>query len=140
MSKAAEKRGPILVTAAVIRRGKKILIAQRKSDSKVEPLKWEFPGGKLEHGESPEQCLAREIKEELNLKIKVGELIGISSHVYKQKMHIVLLCYMCKFKTGQLKCLDVEDAKWISPREMKSYRFAAADIPLLNEVKKALKS
>jgi 8-oxo-dGTP diphosphatase len=135
-----QKRGPLLVTAAVIRRGEKILIAQRKADSKVEPLKWEFPGGKIEHGETPEECLAREIKEELNLKIKVGELIGISSHVYKKKTHIVLLCYLCRFTAGQLKCLDVEDAKWIFPREMKSYQFAAADIPLLSEVKKALKS
>ncbi len=137
---AIEKNGPILVTAAVIRRGDKILIAQRKSDSKVEALKWEFPGGKLEHGESPEQCLAREIKEELNLKIEVGELIAISSHVYRKKIHIVLLCYLCQFKAGQLKCLDVEDAKWISPRKMKTYKFAAADIPLLKKVKKALKT
>jgi 8-oxo-dGTP diphosphatase len=136
---AIEKRGPILVTAAVIKRGEKILIAQRKSDSSVEPLKWEFPGGKLEHGETPEKCLAREIKEELNLKIEVGALIAISSHVYKKKTHIVLLCYLCKYKAGQLECLDVEDAKWISPREIRNYKFAAADIPLLNEVKKALK-
>lgn len=134
-----EKKGPIIVTAAVIRNKSKILIAQRKSDAKVEALKWEFPGGKLEHGETPEECLTREIKEELNLKIKVGPLIGISSHVYRKKLHVVLLCYLCEFKAGKLKCLDVEDAKWISPRKMKSYSFAAADIPLLKKVKKALK-
>jgi 8-oxo-dGTP diphosphatase len=134
-----EKRGPLIVTAAVITKGKKILIAQRKVDAAVEALKWEFPGGKLEHGETPEACLRREIKEELDLKIKVGRLIGISTHIYRKRIHVVLLCYLCKYEAGSLKLLDVKDAKWIFPREMKSYKFAAADIPLLKDVKKTLK-
>lgn len=132
---ASEKRGPLIVTAAVIRRRGKVLIAQRRADSAAGALKWEFPGGKLEFGETPEKCLAREIYEELNLKIKVGKFIGMSSHVYDKKLHVVLLCYLCEHKSGELKLLEVNDAKWISPRDLSKFKFAAADIPLLPLVK-----
>ena len=138
MKSKTEKRGPLVVTAAVIKRGDRVLIAQRKSDSAVEGLKWEFPGGKLEHGETPEACLRREIKEELGLNIEVGQLIGVSSHVYHGKVHIVLLCYMCKLKSGRLQYLDVAQAKWIKTGEFKKFDFALADIPLLPVVKKHL--
>src|SRR3712207_4944430 len=90
------RRQPIVVTAAIIFENAKfenevaslkgetsrILIAKRLASSKVEAGKWEFPGGKLELFESPEACLAREIREELSLEIEVGELFDVVSHVY----------------------------------------------------------
>jgi 8-oxo-dGTP diphosphatase len=138
MKRKIEKRGPLVVTAAVIKRGKNILIAQRKNDSSVEGLKWEFPGGKLEHGETPEACLKREIKEELGLKIEVGSLIGISSHVYHGQVHIVLLCYLCNLKSGRVQFLEVAQAKWVQAKDFRRYDFALADVPLLPVVKKYL--
>ncbi|MCM2281768.1 MAG: (deoxy)nucleoside triphosphate pyrophosphohydrolase [Bdellovibrionaceae bacterium] len=127
--------GPIVVTAAVIERDGKILIAQRKPDSTFEALKWEFPGGKLEAGETPEACLVREIKEELDLEIAVKDFVGLSSHVYRadpgEALHIVLLCYRCALVKGEERAVDVHALKWISPQELVSYDFAAADVPLV---------
>lgn len=127
--------GPIVVTAAVIEREDRILIAQRKADSVLEALKWEFPGGKLEAGESPEECLVREIREELGLQIKVGALVGISSHVYRPDqrapIHILLLCYRCEWVAGEAQRLEVNDFCWIEKRNFAKFDFAAADIPFL---------
>lgn len=130
---------PLLVTAAVIQDGETFLIAQRRSYDRIEPNKWEFPGGKVEFGETPEVGLAREIKEELNLEIEVGALIGISSHLYdesEQPVHVVLLCYHCKLKVAktELRHLAVQDSKWIRTEDLRHHTFAAADIPLLQEV------
>ena len=129
---------PLLVTAAVIQDGSQFLIAQRRAKDRIEPNKWEFPGGKVEFGETPEEGLAREIKEELNLEIEVGKLIGISSHVYQdpiKPLHVVLLCYHCKLKVAktELRHLAVQDSKWVQPEEARHHLFAAADISLLEE-------
>jgi 8-oxo-dGTP diphosphatase len=130
---------PLLVTAAVIYDGRELLIAQRRFADRIEPGKWEFPGGKVEFGETPEACLAREIREELNLEIEVGKLIGVSSHVYHdpiKPLHVVLLCYRCQIKTAksELRHLAVQDSRWILSIDFSRYDFAAADIPLLQEV------
>lgn len=101
----------------------------------VEAGKWEFPGGKVEHGEHPEDCLKREIREELNLQIEITKLIGLSSHVYerpgKEPLHVVLLGYLCCLNGGELKKLGVEDVRWVDLEEMESLDFAAADLPLI---------
>lgn len=127
-------RGPIVVTAAVIERGDLVLITRRRPDASLEALKWEFPGGKMEAGESPEKCLRREILEELALDVTVGPLVGVSSHVYPspsgEALHILLLCYRCS-SDGEPQALEVDAFRWVSRSELNRFEFAAADVPLL---------
>lgn len=80
----SSKKYPVIVTAAVIRDGDKVLVAERQGG----PLagKWEFPGGKLEPGESPDQCLAREIKEELGLAVRVDDIFAIVYHQRRPRL------------------------------------------------------
>lgn len=133
---SSSKERPVLVTAALIRDKDRILIAQRKADSSVEPSKWEFPGGKVEYGEHPEDCLIREIREELDLEIEVESLFDVTSHVYplaSGRLHIVLLCYFCRTKSGELKKLDVQDAIWVQPLQLREFTYAAADIPVVEK-------
>lgn len=128
---------PVLVTAAIIRDQNRILIAQRKADSLVAAGKWEFPGGKVEHGEHPETCLIREIKEELDLEIEVERLFDVASHVYqtpKGPLHIVLICYFCKRVAGQARKVDVQDVRWVTLNELPSFVYAEADVPLVNKL------
>lgn len=123
----------IIVTAAIIRKENKILIAQRKSGAHLE-LQWEFPGGKLEAGESPEECLQREIKEELALDINIGRIFEVVSHQYTDR-HILLLCYECFIRGGQIEAVDCNDYKWVIPADMDYYQFAAADLPVVDRIK-----
>ena len=128
---------PLLVTAAVIKKGEYILIAQRKADSRLEPNKWEFPGGKLEQYEHPEECLRREIKEELNLNIEIQDLLTVVSHVYDTlhgKTHVILLTYLATVSGGELQLIDCQDAQWITAGEFSNFSFAAADLPIINKI------
>ncbi len=123
------------MTAAVIEREGEILIAQRRADAVHEALRWEFPGGKVEAGEALEDCLRREIKEELDLDVEVGALIGVSSHVYRsaggEGLHVLLLCYRCRYLGGVARPLEVRDSRWVRRSDLARFDFAAADVPLL---------
>lgn len=122
----------IIVTAAIIEDGGKILITQRKKGANEE-LKWEFPGGKLEEGESPEECLIREIKEELGIDIEVEQAFDIIYHEYS-KITILLLVYKCKLLGGNIQAIDCNDFVWILPEEMTKYTFAEADIGVVKKI------
>jgi 8-oxo-dGTP diphosphatase len=119
----------INVAAAVIERNTKILIAQRPEDSHM-GLKWEFPGGKIEPGEDITGCLKREIKEELDLLIEVGEELTVVEHHYRDKT-VILHCHWCRYLAGDAKTLDCHSFKWVSISEMKQYDFADADWPVV---------
>lgn len=122
----------LIVTAGVIRKEGRILIAQRyvKTDH---ALRWEFPGGKLEEGETPEQCLTREIEEELNLQIEVKDIFKVVYHRYIDKQ-ILLLCYLCNCIGGQAKAIDCHDFRWIDIEELKKYDFVEADLPIVEKI------
>lgn len=122
----------LVVTAALIRKESSYLIAQRKKGTHQEMM-WEFPGGKIEPGESPEHCLEREIEEELNLKIAVGDIYHVVSHNYGDR-HIILLCYLSTVIEGDPEIVDCEDFRWVTPEEMKAYKFAPADIPVVEKL------
>ncbi len=124
----------VIVTAAIIKHNDKILIAQRKENVN-QALKWEFPGGKLEPGESPEQCLIREIREELGLNIEVMKIFDVISHSYEDR-HIILLCYLCRFTGGSAQTLDCRDFRWVEPSKLHSYDFAEADWPIVSSLQK----
>jgi 8-oxo-dGTP diphosphatase len=122
-------------TAGIIRKEKKILIAQRKQDSWMEPNKWEFPGGRVEVGETYEECLLREIREELGIKISIDRLFMTTSHTYMRQgeaFPITLWVFLADWKEGEVRNLDCQDSRWVDPKDLTHYDFAAADIPIVN--------
>lgn len=131
-------KAPLLVTAALVREGDRLLIAQRKQNASGGSCKWEFPGGKVEYTEHPEESLVREIKEELNLEIDIERFYDMVSHVYELddggRLHVVLLFYLCTKRGGDLEVLDAADARWIEVGELRSYDFAAADVPVVERI------
>lgn len=129
----------IIVTAGVIRKDDKILIAQRNSDSFLESNKWEFPGGKIEFLEHPKDCLVREIKEELDIKITVDRIFSTNSHIYTKgtkKYHVIILAFLADYVSGDLKNIECQDSKWVSLSELKEYVFAEADEAIIEELLK----
>jgi len=127
----------IIVTAGIIRRSNTILIAQRKKDSWLEPSKWEFPGGKVENSENLEDCLIREIKEELDIDISVSKLFMKHSHVYykdNKKIPITLMTYLADWNKGEVKNIDCQKSRWIHYDELVNFDFAEADKTIVKEL------
>jgi 8-oxo-dGTP diphosphatase len=96
------------------------------------PLKWEFPGGKLEKGEEPEECLAREIREELGLEIAVLHRLAAKVHRY-ESWTIELIPFVCRISGGVLHLHEHRAATWSAPEELFRLDWPAADIPVLHE-------
>ena len=105
------ERTPVVVTAGVVIRDEHVLVARRKMGSHLEGL-WEFPGGKLEPNESPEESLAREFKEELGVEVRVGRILEVVYHRYPEK-NVLLLFYACELMNGEPQPLDVEEVAWV---------------------------
>jgi 8-oxo-dGTP diphosphatase len=99
--------------------------------------RWEFPGGKVEAGETPQQALVREIQEELATKIRVGELITTIEYDYPT-FHLSMDCFWCEVVEGELKLLEAEDAKWLTKDELYSVKWLPADIKLIAEIEKSM--
>ncbi len=136
MGKAVENPTRI-ATAGIIRKGTNILIAQRKKDSWLEPNKWEFPGGKLESNETFEECLVREIREELDITISVDRLFLKTTHTYmknNEAFPVTLMAYLADWKEGSVKHLECQNAVWIDPTDMVTFDFVAADIPIVDKL------
>lgn len=117
------------VTAAVIEKDGKILLAQRKAGDALAG-KWEFPGGKIEPGETPEACLRRELMEEFGVDTKIGEFICASKFEYKH-MPIELLAYRAEHLSGEFKLNDHDRIEWVAPADLVKYDFCSADIPVV---------
>lgn len=123
------------VAAGVIVHNHKILIAQRKHGKSLEYF-WEFPGGKQEEGETLQECLKRELMEELKLPITVGEFFMQASYTYDFGT-IVLNTFFATCESDDLSFhIDHEQAKWISVEELDNYNFAPADAPIVDALKK----
>ena len=126
-----------IATAAIIQKNNKILIAQRKKDSWLEPNKWEFPGGKVEPSETYEECLIREIKEELNITISIDKLFLKTVHTYiknNQEFPITIIAYLSEWTEGEVKNLDCQNSQWIDIKDIKKYDFVAGDIPIVEKL------
>jgi 8-oxo-dGTP diphosphatase len=121
-----------IVTAAAMVRDGKVLIAQREAGSHM-GLRWEFPGGKLEPDEDPEECIVREIKEELDLDIEVIDIYKVVKFKYEEK-DILLLCYLCKILSGKGKPLECNDFKWVERDKLSEYEFVPADLPIVEKI------
>lgn len=119
----------IEVAAAILRRGDTILIAQRHEHDHLANF-WEFPGGKREPGETFEQCLARELQEELGVTVRAGRLVHDVTHSYPERT--VRLCFFeCELLDGEPKPLDCQDCRWITVAELRRYKFPPADDELI---------
>ncbi len=122
------------VTAAVIEKNGKILIAQRRKGSALGG-RWEFPGGKIEPGETAEACLKRELKEEFEIESEIGEFIIASKFRYCM-VPIELLAYRVKHLSGDFKINEHEEIRWVGPSELGSYDFMPADKPIVKLLSK----
>jgi 8-oxo-dGTP diphosphatase len=126
----------IKVAAAVIIDNNKLFAAQRKNKGEL-ALFWEFPGGKLEKGESGESAIVREIEEELSLKVEVLKHLISIEHQYKT-FSITLIAYLCKIVEGELTLKDHVDSKWLTKEQLHSVNWAAADLPIVKIVEAML--
>ena len=117
------------VTAAIILKNDRVLIARRRPEASQAGL-WEFPGGKVRRGETGEQCLKREISEELGLEIEVGERIGENVHAYPGKT-VRLVAYRARVRSGRLAMNDHAELRWVSAEELDRFAFCPADLPFV---------
>lgn len=124
----------IRVVAAVIRKDDKIFATQRGYGE----LKggWEFPGGKIEEGETPQEALKREIEEELDTEILVGELIDTIEYDYPN-FHLSMDCFWCEIVEGKLVLKEHEAARWLDRKTMDDVEWLPADVTLVGKIKEA---
>ena len=123
----------IKVVCGIIWKGDKVLICRRKPDKSLGGF-WEFPGGKLENDESPEQCLERELFEELGMRVNQIEFLGTSHHAYSN-FEIELLGFHCNFIDASFELTDHDQIKWSKVNDLTFERLAPADIPLIDLIK-----
>jgi mutator protein MutT len=123
---------PIDVAAALVFRQGKLLITQRYAEAHLGGL-WEFPGGKREPNESFEECLQRELREELAIEVDVGALVESLVHAYAEKT-VHLQFFRCAWLAGEPQSLGCAAFKWISPPELEQHPFPAADARLLSKL------
>ncbi len=132
-SSSVPSRTCVEVSAGLVFRAGKLLITQRHADSHLGGL-WEFPGGKREAGESFEQCLVRELREELGVKVRVGRLFEEITHAYPEQT-VRLQFFLCRLAAGEPRPLGCAAVNWIGRKELDAYVFPAADATLLGKLK-----
>lgn len=120
------------VVAAIIRKEDKIFTTQRGYGEWKDW--WEFPGGKIEPEETPEEALRREIHEELSTEINVDEFLCMVEYDYP-KFHLIMHCYLCSLLTEELHLNEHEAAKWLSKDELDSVKWLPADLEVVEKIK-----
>jgi 8-oxo-dGTP diphosphatase len=115
----------IVVTAAVIEKDGRVLIAKRKKGWRFAD-KWEFPGGKIEPNETPEECLQRELREELGIETEIGEFFCVSTYAYPHAT-VQLLVYRALHVSGEYTLYDHQEMRWVLPEHLLQYDFPEAD-------------
>ncbi|MFT7362099.1 MAG: 8-oxo-dGTP diphosphatase [Algoriphagus sp.] len=124
------KKAQIPVTCILLFHQGKILAAQRSSQMDL-PLLWEFPGGKVEKGESEKACILREIKEELGIEIEVLERVGEFDYVYSEEKSIRLIPFLAVWKSREIILLEHVQISWIGKSDLNTIDWAPADLPIV---------
>ncbi len=123
----------IEVAAAIIENAEgQILIARRKK-GKSQAGMWEFPGGKIEAGETPEECLIRELREEMGIEIEPYSWFGVNEHDYGAVL-IKLIAYLAKYSHGEIRLVDHDEYRWTDREELGEYEWAPADVPFVERL------
>jgi len=123
----------VRVVAALVESGDgRVLITQRRPQAFM-PLKWEFPGGKVEVGETDQQALARELREELGIEVQVADHYMGLLHSYPE-FDIDFHVYTCKILSGQIVRLGVHDFRWVKTSELTEFEFPPADMPTVSKL------
>lgn len=121
------------VVAAIMVKDGKILICQRTKHQSM-PLKWEFPGGKIEIGEQPRDALRRELEEELGINAEIGDEVSRIVHTYPNGGTVELRFYVVRAFAGALENRIFRDIQWVSPADLPGYDFLAADEPIVRDL------
>lgn len=124
------------VSCAIIEQGGLVLAAQRSAVMSM-PLKWEFPGGKIRNGESPENGLRREISEELGVDITVMSPLPLSTHAYPS-LTVTLYPFICAIQKGRITLHEHASVTWLRPEDLYSLDWAEADLPVVGSYLKVL--
>lgn len=125
----------INVVAAIIEKDGKIFATQRGYGDYKDW--WEFPGGKIEPGESPEEALVREIREELRADVRVGDLFYTVEYDYP-RFHMIMQCYLCKLISDGYELTEHEDARWLGADDIDSVKWLPSDIEIVERLKEKL--
>ncbi len=126
-------RKPILVVAALIERDGQVLIGQRKRNDR-HPLKWEFPGGKVESGESPRAALARELQEELQVEARIGPEVARYEHAYPKRAPILIIFFRVEAFSGDPVAHEFEQIAWVPPERLPEYDFLDGDLDFVQRL------
>jgi 8-oxo-dGTP diphosphatase len=127
----------VVVAAGILIEGGRVLLTQRKAGTHLEGA-WEFPGGKVEPGEDPRTALARELKEEVGLEVKVGEIVDVTFHRYEQAKKAVLLLFFEVVRqdgSPEPRAIDVAAVRWAKGDELDEKDFPPADVEVLRKVR-----
>lgn len=125
----------IHVAAAILIRDDRVFAAQRGYGDFKDY--WEFPGGKIENGETPRQALYREIKEELGAEFRVGDLFASVEYDYPE-FHLSMDCFLCEVASGEIELLEHEAARWLAANELNSVGWLPADFEVVEKLKARL--
>jgi 8-oxo-dGTP diphosphatase len=129
----AKTRPPLLVSAAIIFSNGQVLLGQRRKGDR-HPYKWEFPGGKVEHGESPRQALIRELREELQIEAKIGVELARYEHDYPSGSRVHLLFFVVKEYSGDLVARVFEQISWVDLAALPTIDFLEGDIDFVKRL------
>ena len=129
----AKTRPPLLVSAAIIIKNGQVLLGQRRKGDR-HPYKWEFPGGKVEQGESPRQALIRELREELQIEAKIGPELARYEHDYPSGSRVHLLFFVVKEYTGQPEARVFEQISWVELATLPGIDFLEGDIDFVKRL------
>jgi 8-oxo-dGTP diphosphatase len=129
---------PVMVVAAVCIEGPTVLLTRRPEGTHLAGT-WEFPGGKIEPGESPEEALVREMREECGVEVEVGDIMDVTFWRYPKK-NILLLFYNARIVTGTVQHLGVASHAWVEHEALGAYELPPADVRVLEKVRQKLRS
>lgn len=123
---------PLIVTAALLRKDSRILITKRPADKQQGGF-WEFPGGKLQSNETPQQALKRELREELDLEVEVGEIFEVVYHRYDWGP-VLILVYECRPLGEVIRNLEIDEHCWLAVEQLPEYDLLPADRPIIDKL------